>query len=534
MSLVFYATAHGPGVGGDATIYLTTASNLIAGKGLGWVEADGVFRVLPYTPPFYPLALAVIGLLGDMVSGARWFNILLFGATVYLTGWAFLRLTRNGWLAATLGWLVGLSPVLLGVEVWAMSEPLFLLLGFGGLALMLLHLENNRWHYLVAGALLLGLAFLSRYIGLAFVLTGGLFLVVLGRGAERRLRVRLDRVVIKEALLYGAVAVIPMLLWLVVDFLLTGTVGSRSGQPASAYWARFLEIGPALLKIYLFWLLPDSVINRLPGFVQQAAWLVPLALVAAAAGVLFRRLRARQNDEPGSAAMASGNAFRLAAGMGIFIAAYLIVMAGAQVFTFPPITLASRMLSPVHLAVLVLLCGLVNLALVVFPSAKRALTALALLVLLAWAASYGLRSALIARDYHELGIGYNALAWKNSPTIAAVHQLPAGVALISNESTAIMYLAGRPAYALQEIYQSRPLSEPFPTYGAGSDPAQVVFREGNGALVLFSANLDEDFSMYGDRRAARLRALTSGLYLYYQGADGAIYFAARPPFVEDR
>ncbi len=61
-----------------------------------------------------------------------------------------------------------------------------------------------------------------------------------------------------------------------------------------------------------------------------------------------------------------------------------------------------------------------------------------------------------------------------------------------------MYLAGRPAYALQEIYQDIP-QETFTVYGEGDDVAQRVFREQNGALVLFKANLEEDFAMYGDQ-----------------------------------
>ncbi len=100
MGLVYYATSAGPGVGGDATIYLTAARNFITGKGLGWVEADGSYRLLPYSPPFYPLVLSAVGLvMPDLVAGARWLNMLLFGITIALFGWTFYRFTaRPGWL----------------------------------------------------------------------------------------------------------------------------------------------------------------------------------------------------------------------------------------------------------------------------------------------------------------------------------------------------------------------------------------------------------------------------------------------------
>ena len=61
----------------------------------------------------------------------------------------------------------------------------------------------------------------------------------------------------------------------------------------------------------------------------------------------------------------------------------------------------------------------------------------------------------------------------------------------------------------------------------------MLFRSQNGALVLFDANLREDFSMYGDRVDQRLAALTDGLFLFFKGSDGAVYFAARPPFLPD-
>ena len=160
MVLVAYATTAGPGVGGDATIYLTTARNLLAGHGLVWPEADGTTRLLPYTPPFYPLVLSGIGpLSGDMVAGARWLNILLFGATIYLCGLYFYRLTNRALLAVIVSGLAAASPVLIGVQVWAMSELLFLFLGFAGLFVLLDYLDCPRPRTLIAAAVLAGLAF---------------------------------------------------------------------------------------------------------------------------------------------------------------------------------------------------------------------------------------------------------------------------------------------------------------------------------------------------------------------------------------
>ena len=188
MALVFYATRYGPGVGGDATIYLTTGRNLLAGLGPGWVDADGSFRVLPYFPPFYPLVLSLVGLIfrGDFVTGARFLNVVLFGASTWGAGMLFSRWTGRPWLAGLLTLTLAASPVLLGVTVWAMSEPLFILLGFAGLGLLLLYFDNGRRAYLWGSAVLVGLSCVARYIGVAFVATAFLALLLsVWRNANR-------------------------------------------------------------------------------------------------------------------------------------------------------------------------------------------------------------------------------------------------------------------------------------------------------------------------------------------------------------
>ena len=524
MVLVFYATTGGPGVGGDATIYLTSARNLLEGQGLGWVEADGSFRMLPYTPPFYPLALSGVGLfVSDLVTGARWLNMLLFGLTIVVVGVSFYRITRHGWLAALLSAALALSPVIINVQVWAMSEPLFLLLGFLGLLLVLGNLNRPRLGVLTAAALLCGLAVLTRYIGVAFVAAGGLALLMFQSKALAKAR-GLNRW--SSAVIFGAIAVLPMLIWLAVDFFSTGTVGSRSGQPASAYWQRFLEMGAPLESIILFWLLPDSVAARLPGFVRALLWLLPLAALSGLAAVLAAKMKRVRLVEPTEAAAA-----RMAALFGLFTAFYLIVLAGVHVFTYPPVTLASRMLSPVHFAVLVLIFSLLFLGLrSLVPSGQtgRVITALVYLGCLGLVGSYALRGTLVAREYNQTGIGYLAPEWRDAPVLDALRTLDPSVPIITNETTAVMFFLDRPAYAVQEIYQNQPSTD-FSAYGEGDDEAQRVFREQGGALVLFYQTLSEDYAMYGERAEERIDALTAGLESYYQGEDGGIYFANPQP-----
>ena len=115
----------GPGVGGDAVIYITSAKNLLAGNGLGLVNPAGDFRLLPYFPPFYPLFLAFFGLLGFSIAKiAGILDIVLFALTIILIGLWIKRTTKNI-VASFLGsLLLACSPILIPAYSWAMSEPL--------------------------------------------------------------------------------------------------------------------------------------------------------------------------------------------------------------------------------------------------------------------------------------------------------------------------------------------------------------------------------------------------------------------------
>jgi hypothetical protein len=519
MLMVIYATAGGPGVGSDATIYITSAKNLLAGHGLGWMEPDGSFHHLDYYPPFYPLALVLPGLiLNDVVAGARWLNVLLFGGLVAVSGAWFYRATRRPILAGILSGVLAVSPVLLGVAVWAMSEPVFLFAGFAGLALLTVYLIRPRPIVLVLAALLAGLAFLSRYLGIAFVITGALVLLLAPIAANVSISDRLRR-----AFIFGVLAVLPMLLWLGWDYSSSGTIGGRAGFPAGMFLSRFLGTFPALEPVVLFWLLPESVALRLPEILRSLVWLAPLVGMVVLTGWTWHRYALSGAEK--KANLRSG--VNLALVMGLFIIVYIPVLAVLQAVIYPPVALDLRMLSPVHLAVIVLAFSLAHLALSLPDLQTKWASRLVLLAALALLGMYALRGGLVVREYARAGIGYSTTSWRASPLLQAVTELPVSTALITNDKAALMFLIDRPAYEVVEIYQDAP-DPVFSIYGSGTDESQRIFREAGGALVLFYSSLQQDFGIYGERTAERLAALTAGLYRFYDGEDGAIYFYSQP------
>jgi hypothetical protein len=516
IGLMILSTRWGPGVGGDATIYIVSARNFLAGRGLGWIGPTGEFRLIPYFPPFFPLMLSFFGLFGiDPVISANWLNILLFGAIIVLVGLEFLRVFRSPIPSVILAGMIAFSPVLTGMYPWAMSEPLFIFLGFAGLFIGLRYLEYPKFWLLLFSALLTGLSFLTRYIGVAYLVTAALFIFFFGKERWGRR--------IKNVAIYMLVSCLPMLVWLVIDFANTGTVASRSLGPKMSLAARVGEMVQPLKEVVLFWLVPSSVYesSRAPSIILSSLILgLGLVLLLLFGLVIWKIEKTKlhwQNDAQARFCLALFTF--LVVCVGTLLAVYLS--------TYPPITLGARMFSPVHMAIFILIVSLLVLLNRLF-SVGKVLRYLVMVALLGFTLIYAWRSVRIVQQNYELGIGYTSPSWQNSETAKALRALPLDTPIISNEVTAVMFLANRSAYNIDELYQLEK-REKFDTYGESADESgQKAFLENGAALVLFNT-LESQFSgMYGERTQERMSIFTRGLYQAGQYDDGAIYFYKTP------
>ncbi len=513
IAVLLFSTRYGPGVGGDATIYLTSARNLLAGAGLGLLEPDGSFRLLPYFAPFFPLLLAFFGLFtADLLAAAHWLNLLLFTGLIFLSGWATFRLTRSLAWGLLAGGLVMASPILIPVYSWAMSEPLSLFLGFLGLWLLLPALRREKPGLLFfLSALFTGLSFLTRYSCAAFIVAAALaWLIFRASPFSRRLA---------ESLLYALAAALPMLPWVIANLARTATVSSRSLLDLPAAAGRLVAFWPRLSAVVLSWLVPFSWMETPPYPALLNRLLSPALLLLAVAGLVYVLRRApRPLDDR----------LRWASLLALLAAAYLAVILLVYAATYPPITIDNRMLSPVHVALFWLLVILSAWIVTQRPiRAWRMILPLALLVVLAWS---GWRSVRIVRQNYDTGLGYTSPAWQQSQTIQAVRALPADQPIVTNEVTAVLFLTGRRAYTFMEIYRDRPLPA-FTRYGDGDltgDPGQQLFRQARAPLVLFDTAASQLQPVYGGLTPARLSALTAGLIPIFTGSDGTIYMYPEP------
>jgi len=177
----------------DAATYVQTVRNL-----MGHHEVLSGGHSPTHFPPGYPIALATSQRLSgaSLTATAVWLHALGWVAMVVLVAAMCWVITRNAWLT-TLGALLAMtSSPALGFYTSMLSEAVFLPLMLGGLLLLATQDEDASGIRLYGSAVLIGLAAVTRYAGLALIPAGGLTLL-----ASRRVR---------RAMIFCVVASVPM------------------------------------------------------------------------------------------------------------------------------------------------------------------------------------------------------------------------------------------------------------------------------------------------------------------------------------
>ena len=207
----------GPGLQQDSIEYISVARSLLAGE--GFTRFFG--GTLKGRPPLYPLLLAG-GSLGifDPYKVAGPLNVAASALIVIFVGRWLRRRLESGLLLAGGCLAAALSPPLLWMAYWALSETAFILLAMLSLICLDGYLDSRRRSLLAGAAALAALAGLMRYLGVA-VIAAGVMLLLFQRGVAPA-----DRA--KETAVYVFIAAAPVALWILRIYLITGTpIGAR-------------------------------------------------------------------------------------------------------------------------------------------------------------------------------------------------------------------------------------------------------------------------------------------------------------------
>lgn len=433
--VLLFVTAWGIGVSPDSTVYIGAARNLLHGQGLTALSGrSDALEPMTHYPPLYPLLLALAGLAGgEPLQAARWLNALIFGINVLLACVAVGGYTRWSVRATALASLLVLSaPDILQVHSMAWTEPLFILFCLAGLLLLAAYLERGQRLLLMASAVAVALAFLTRYVGVVLLATGVCGVLFLsGKSYGRR---------VLEAGLFALVACLPVGLWMIRNKSAAGGAVDREFvfHPVS-----FHQLGSALSTIST-WLLLGKVRTG----VRATVFLLEIACLIILCILLWRKNSARRANET----KMKGTLARLST-LPTLIVIFIVFYAGFFIITASFIDFDTvfdeRALAPVHVLGIVLLICLAH-RLLRSSEAGHLLYLLSVILCLAFAGSYVARGANWVRQKRGDGQGYTSRAWRESATIERIRNLPAGTPIFTNGYDAVYFLTGRPAMFLPE------------------------------------------------------------------------------------
>lgn len=251
MAFAFIVTFRfGAGLATDGARYLSTAENLINGR--GFIEYLGV--PLTQFPPVYSIIIAGIGWItrADVFYVAQYLNILTFGLTIWLAGKFFCKLFPDNLLYAYMGSGVFVTSIsLLRMASNILSDLLFLALTIVFLILCTDSMEDPSRRNLLLLGLSCAVSPLLRYAGLTHILTASLIILLSHRKEWMK--------GVFQAGVFGLLTSLPTLLWVYFhNYLQTGILfGTRLPPNPQGNLQTTVEKA-------VHWFVPFSVTDRIP------------------------------------------------------------------------------------------------------------------------------------------------------------------------------------------------------------------------------------------------------------------------------
>ncbi len=430
VSIVLYYSRYGAGLDGDATRYIRGAMNILAGNGYSYISGGG--EVVPITtfPPFFPLVLAGLGSFGaDLFVVARILNTILFGVAIFLSGYLVFRHTQSLWTAIIASNLIVVSPALVELFGWSMSDPLFIVLMLAAILGFHFYLEREKPWMLIMTGVLVGLSCITRYAGLALVIGIALSVLFLSslNWKQRILR----------TLVVSVLGVAPLAVWT---------------------WRNSRQAGTLANRAVIFHPMRGEVIRQY--FQEMASWLIPMQLdlpriryrlmlagaVLVIGIILFYYPKLKQ--------MSSGNgkslnvSSKMPAILLLIIIGYLMVLILNSTFldAWSGPGIPSRYLAPVFFLVVILVTSFVSLQL---RSRSRFSPARigAIVFLLFLIALNGSQTVEIISD-PTMNLGYVTAKMYWADEIKALEQIDASQTIVCNNIELTYILSGRSSYMI--------------------------------------------------------------------------------------
>jgi hypothetical protein len=490
-----------------------SAKNLVEGRGLGVFLPSGRFDPLVIFAPLYPLVISLAGFVGvDLVLATRLLNSSLFGLLIILICVLIHSLTHSLILSASVGVFTLTSPLLIDMFTSAMSEPLFLILELLGLLLLIFFLVSDKRWALIIASILIGLASLTRYSGVAGIISGSICLMMLLRVPWKQ---RFSSIMI-----FITVSGLPFALLL---RRLVSNPPSQDPFQANISIGQFWTItGPfRATLIDLLWNLFSFPAQLISFTYREKLFILIVFSLLFTLFLWWARSKAQRiviNKR------LTHSRLILISVMSIFIVVFIAFLMFAYVYYEPRLHLDSRQLSPTLLPLaIILLTSTLEMA-EHFLKRRLSNLVIAFLALLIIAFSIP-KSVQVVVELNASGIGYAGKEWGSLAVIQEIKKIPSSVPIITNKTDPMHFYTGRMPYDIPELRGPDPLKD-FIRFGDDlKDGVQMIFREEGAALVIFPLPFYwQMYDLYFEDTDERIEAFTQGLNHYFSSSSGDIYF----------
>ena len=503
--LVLMATPEGAGLSDDSIAYIAGARSMAAGSGYreAWLASN---QPVTHFPPAFPSVLAFFGLLGiDPLNASRWVNALLFGANAALLGILAWRMTPSLTAGLVLAGLFILSADQLQVHTMAMSEPLFIFLSLLSIWMFDLYFERDQHWWLGACATIVGMAYLTRYSGLALVATFVVALLILHKGWRKKL-------------VTSALFVAGTLPW-ILGWALRNRLTAENATNRTFAWHPITDeniriglrtVSEALIPVETW----RREVFKQPFIIEAAIVLILGALLVWLAVKTWKYVTNPLPPAPsaGQAAPQGKNGMLvrevISFTVALFFFAYFASTISSMLMFDAATKFRLRILAPMFVCLLILLVYFG----VWLRNKNRPLVILLTFVFLAFSAY---RQVNTINFWSRGGMGYASFQWYDSKAMEYLRDLPEDIHIYTDEPAAVYLYTGRGNYVLPDRYDSATaLSR------EGFDEKLAIMRQeilaGQAVLAIFKG---------GEVNVEDAAVLSEGLYLTHKSAGDEIYTA---------
>ena len=449
----FWATSpFGIGIHADSINYIWSARNFADGIGLGRTTGDGSLKPLTQWPPLYPLILSLFEWIEiGALQGARLIGVICSVLILFLGCMIIWRLTQSPLFGLITIILLFFSPGLTQIQLDAMTEAPFIVFALLTFITTDKYIQTHQRKWIVITAIWIMLGTQTRYAGISLAIVTLCFLYF----SHLPIREKIFSIFI-----ISMISGIPLILWFVRNFQLTGNAGNRLVRwiPLSRSdinWA---------IRTITAWI--DPWIRIIP--LTKTKILFSISILSLFGITTYWKQKISRPHQPDSI-----NVFYLLFG---FIFSYVGSILVARLAFDPYVAIGEeRILSPLYTAIILL--GVFGFHQFIQFSNKYIFVKYFLPIIgcLIFATFLSNNYLLVIDQYkqiHKNGKGYGRQELKNSQILEDLNTFPQKGIIYSDNIEQLYFLTGLSSFALPD-----PLTE------AWSTPINLAASQGQELII---------------------------------------------------